>query len=365
MFKKRDVVFMKRIRSLFKFLAEKGLEAAVIKNDETIRYLTGFTGDSSLLYVDKQQIVLITDGRYTEQAENEMKFGTVHQYSPGGEGTMWKAAAIFSEGQEMLAFDGNYFTFDEFMALKDSLKQGMEFISLDFRPLRLVKDESELENLWEAFKISDRAFEKTLTELEVGMTEKEIAARLEYYMSSYGSEGVSFPTIVASGARSALPHGAPTDKIISVGDFVTFDFGTTYKGYHSDTTRTVVMGMGNSWHKEIYNTVAEAQYRGIRSAKPGMTGKELDEIVRSYIESCGYGEYFNHGLGHGVGLEIHELPNINRGGDIVLQPGMVFSIEPGIYIPGKGGVRIEDTVVLTEEGARSFTNLRKGLLEIV
>lgn len=365
MLKKRDVVFMKRSRRLFKFLAEQGLEAAVIKNDETIRYFTGFTGDSSLLYVDRQQIVLITDGRYTEQARAEMKFGTVHQYSPGGEGTMWNAAAVFSQGHNKLAFDGNYFTFDEFTALKNSLKSDMQFVSLDFRPLRIVKDEIELENLREAFRISDKAFEKTLSELKAGMTEREIAARLEYYMSSFGSEGVSFSTIVASGARSALPHGTPTDKIISVGDFVTFDFGTTYKGYHSDTTRTVVMGMGNSWHREIYNTVAEAHYRGIRSAKPGMTGREIDEIARSYIESCGYGEYFNHGLGHGVGLEIHELPNINRGGDVVLEPGMVFTIEPGIYIPGKGGVRIEDTVVLTEEGAKSLTSLRKGLLEIV
>lgn len=184
-------------------------------------------------------------------------------------------------------------------------------------------------------------------------------------MRSLGSEGVSFDTIVASGHRSALPHGAPTDKKIEVGDFVTFDFGALYNGYHSDTTRTVVMGMANSWHREIYTVVQEAQYRGIKAARPGITGKELDGMIREYIESRGYGKYFTHGLGHGVGLEIHELPNINSRGDIVLQEGMVFTVEPGVYIQGKGGVRIEDTVVLTKDGARSLTGLKKTLTEIV
>ena len=197
------------------------------------------------------------------------------------------------------------------------------------------------------------------------MTEKELAARLEYYMRSLGSEGVSFDTIVASGHRSALPHGAPTDKAIEVGDFITFDFGAMYNGYHSDTTRTIVMGMANSWHREIYTVVQEAQYRGMKAAKPGITGQELDAEIRDYIESRGYGRYFTHGLGHGVGLEIHELPNINKRGDIELKEGMVFSIEPGIYIQGRGGVRIEDTVVLTREGARSLTALKKTLTEIV
>ena len=184
-------------------------------------------------------------------------------------------------------------------------------------------------------------------------------------MRSLGSEGVSFDTIVASGYRSALPHGAPTDKTLEVGDFVTFDYGAICDGYHSDTTRTVVLGMANSWHREIYTIVEEAHYRGIKNAKPGMTGKELDGLIRDYITSRGYGKYFNHGLGHGVGLEIHELPNINSRGDVILEPGMVFSIEPGIYIPGKGGVRIEDTVVLTADGARSLTGLKDSLLEIV
>ena len=197
------------------------------------------------------------------------------------------------------------------------------------------------------------------------LTEKELAAHLEYYMRSLGSEGVSFDTIVASGYRSAMPHGAASDKVVEVGDFVTFDFGAIYGGYHSDCTRTVVMGMANSWHKEIYSVVQEAQYRGMKAAKPGMTGAELDALVREYIEQRGYGKNFSHGLGHGVGLEIHELPWINRKGDIPLEPGMTFTIEPGIYIQGKGGVRIEDTAVMTKEGAQSLTGLKKQLIEVV
>ncbi len=185
-------------------------------------------------------------------------------------------------------------------------------------------------------------------------------------MSSMGSEKPSFDTIIASGARSALPHGMASDKQIEIGDFITFDFGAVYDGYHSDMTRTVVLGMANSWHKEIYTIVEEAQWRGLKSAKPGMTGAELDAIVREYITSRGYGENYVHGLGHGVGLEIHEMPNINkRGTDVVLEPGMTFSIEPGIYIPGKGGVRIEDTVVLTDDGAKVLCGVKKQLMEIV
>ena len=170
---------------------------------------------------------------------------------------------------------------------------------------------------------------------------------------------------MASGYRSALPHGMASDKVLEVGDFVTFDFGAVYKGYHSDITRTVVLGMATPWHKEIYTVVEEAQLKGLKAAKVGMTGKELDAIVRDSITACGYGDNFVHGLGHGVGLEIHEMPNINKRGETVLKTGMIFTIEPGIYIPGKGGVRIEDTVILTEEGAKALNGVKKQLIEIV
>ena len=356
---------MERIGRIFKFMKENALECIVIKDVYTIRYLTGFTGDSSILYADDRIAVLITDGRYTDQARSELKYCRVLEYTAEHNNSIWEAVAKLAGAHLKIGFDGNVFSYEDARALREQLPETAEMISVDLRGLRLVKDERELESLWQAHKIADAAFERLLKEIKSGMTEKELAARLEYYMRSLGSEGVSFDTIVASGHRSALPHGAPTDKAIEVGDFVTFDFGAMYNGYHSDTTRTIVMGMANSWHREIYTVVQEAQYRGMKAARPGITGKELDAEIREYIESRGYGRYFTHGLGHGVGLEIHELPNINKRGDIKLQEGMVFSIEPGIYIQGRGGVRIEDTVVLTREGARSLTALKKTLTEIV
>ena len=352
---------MERIGRIFKFMKEHDLPCIAIKDIYTIRYLTGFTGDSGILYADDRIAVLVTDGRYIDQARSEMKYCRVQEYK----GNIWEALAGLIGSHQKIGFDGDAFTYEDARALKAALPETTELASVSLLALRLVKDERELENLWQASKIADGAFERLLKEIKAGMTEKELAARLEYYMRSLGSEGVSFDTIVASGHRSALPHGAPTDKVVEVGDFVTFDFGAMYNGYHSDTTRTIVMGMANSWHREIYTVVQEAQYRGMKAAKPGITGKELDAEIRDYIESRGYGRYFTHGLGHGVGLEIHELPNINSRGDIALQEGMVFSIEPGVYIQGRGGVRIEDTVVLTKEGAHSLTTLKKTLMEIV
>ncbi len=352
---------MERIGKIFKFMKEHDLPCITIKDVYTIRYLTGFTGDSSILYADDRIAVLVTDGRYIDQACSELKYCRVQEYK----GNIWETIAELAGAHQKVGFDGDAFSYEDAKALQAALAATVEMVSVSLRTLRLIKDERELESLWQASKIADGAFERLLKEIKAGMTEKELAARLEYYMRSLGSEGVSFDTIVASGHRSALPHGAPTDKVVEVGDFVTFDFGAMYNGYHSDTTRTIVMGMANSWHREIYTVVQEAQYRGMKAAKPGITGKELDAEIRDYIESRGYGRYFTHGLGHGVGLEIHELPNINSKGDIPLQEGMVFSIEPGIYIQGRGGVRIEDSVVLTKEGAHSLTTLKKTLMEIV
>ena len=352
---------MERIGRIFKFMKEHDLPCIAVKDVYTIRYLTGFTGDSGILYADDRIAVLLTDGRYIDQARSELKYCRVQEYK----GSIWETVKGLAENHQKIGFDGDAFSYEEAEAMKASLPETMEMVSISLRTLRLIKDERELESLWQASKIADGAFERLLKELKAGMTEKELAARLEYYMRSLGSEGVSLGTIVASGHRSALPHGAPTDKVVEVGDLVTFDFGAMYNGYHSDTTRTIVMGMANSWHREIYTVVQEAQYRGMKAAKPGITGKELDAEIREYIDSRGYGRYFTHGLGHGVGLEIHELPNINSKGDIVLKEGMVFSIEPGVYIQGRGGVRIEDTVVLTKEGAHSLTTLKKTLTEIV
>ncbi len=351
---------MTRINKVWEVMVKEQLDCVIIKDVTTIRYLTGFSGDSSLLYIDRIKGVLITDGRYTEQAKNEMKLFQVLEYT----GSIWAAAAELAKNAEVVGFDGNWFTYNDYTEL-EALLEGKYLRSVDFSSIRMIKDKKELDLMLKAASIADEAFIKLLDDIRPGRTERSLAGRLEYYMRALGSEKTSFDTIIASGSRSALPHGMASDKPVEIGDFITFDFGAVYCGYHSDMTRTVVLGMANSWHKEIYTIVEEAQHKGLKAVRVGMTGRELDAVVRDCIASCGYGDYFVHGLGHGVGLEIHEMPNINKRGNTLLSTGMVFTIEPGIYIPGKGGVRIEDTVVLTEEGAKALNGVKKQLIEIV
>lgn len=351
---------MTRINKVWEVMVKEQLDCVIIKDVTTIRYLTGFSGDSSLLYIDKLKGILITDGRYVEQAKSEMKLFQVLEYT----GSIWAAAAELAKDKAIVGFDGGSYTFNDYSEVQVLLGHAV-LKSVDFSGIRMIKDKKELEMMLKAASIADEAFIKLLDDIRPGRTERSLAGRLEYYMRALGSEKTSFDTIVASGVRSALPHGIATDKTVEIGDFITFDFGAVYNGYHSDMTRTVVLGMANSWHREIYTIVEEAQRKGVKSARAGMTGRELDAIVRECIESCGYGEYFVHGLGHGVGLEIHEMPNINKKGNTQLETGMIFTIEPGIYIPGKGGVRIEDTVVLTEEGAKALNGVKKQLIEIV
>ncbi len=358
---------MTRVTKVLELMARMQLDSVILKDIPTIRYLTGFTGDSSLLYLDRKQGVLITDGRYTEQAKAEVKFFDVMEYTPVDGLSIWRAAVGLAAGiqSERVGFDGAYFSFNEYKALQELLGN-VQLESVDLSNIRMIKDKKELDYLVKAAQIADEAFYDLMDEIEPGMTELELAARLEYYMRSLGSEKTSFDTIVASGERGALPHGTATEREIDLGDFVTFDFGAVYRGYHSDMTRTIHMGLVTAaWQKEIYSVVEEAQRKGMKAARVGMTGLELDAVVRKVIEDAGYGEYYIHGTGHGVGLEIHEMPNINKRGNTVLQTGMIFTIEPGIYIPGKGGVRIEDTVVLTEEGARALNGVKKQLMEIV
>lgn len=358
---------MTRLNKVLAVMAREGVEGVLLKDESTIRYVSGFSGDSSLLYVDKTQAVLITDGRYTEQARLEMpSMFKVLTYQAKDSQSIWQAAMDLAKAGKVqrLGFDGSWYSFADYSVLK-SVAEAMDLVSINLSGIRMVKDKAELELLQTAAKISDEAFMRLLGDIKPGVSERELAARLEYYMRELGSEKVSFDTIVASGARSALPHGMASEKLVEMGELITFDFGAVYKGYHADITRTVMLGMANSWQREIYTLVEEAQLRGLREAKIGMTGQELDEIVRKVIVDCGYGDNFIHGLGHGVGLEIHEIPNINKRGSTVLEDGMVFTIEPGIYIPGKGGVRIEDSVVLTAEGAKPFNTVKKQLIEIV
>lgn len=257
-------------------------------------------------------------------------------------------------------------TVSELAKFDNALKE----ISIDFSgeldnmidALRMVKSESEIEKIKKAQKIAEGAFDDICGFIKPGVTEKEIALRLEHYMLTHGAEGLSFETIAVSGKNTSMPHGVPTDKKIEIGDFVTMDYGALYDGYHSDMTRTVAVGKVSDEQKKVYNTVLEAQKAGLDFIRPGVSGKDADRVSRDIIENAGYGEYFGHSLGHGVGVEIHEKPNLSPSSEFILKKGNVVTVEPGIYVPGKFGVRIEDFAVITENGAENMTHCPKELI---
>ena len=350
---------MNRMDRLRHYLQERGLSGIFIKGLSSIRYFTGFSGDDSLIFIDNKQAIVITDSRYTLQAAAQSPECLVLEHTDG----LWEAVRKLNFSGEKFGFDGDCFSYHDFQCLSSQLSSST-LSSISLVGLRSIKEDEEITLIKKAVEISDKAFEFMLNNLHEGMREIEAAALLEYEMRRLGSEGVSFPTIVASGVRSALPHGIASSKVIERGDFVTFDFGAIYSGYHSDITRTVVIGSASPWQHAIYELVSEAQMLGIKNARAGITGTELDAIVRSYITNHGYGQYFGHGLGHGVGLDIHELPVASRRGKEKLETNMVVTVEPGIYIPGKGGVRIEDVIVIAPDGCNILTNASKRLFEI-
>lgn len=353
-----------RIRRLQEVLKEAGQEALLITHPANRRYVSGFTGSAGVVLITANDAFLITDFRYTIQANEQSPACQVliHQ------GDMWQQ--VGEKCQELklksLAFEPDHLTFAEYKRLEGhlgniSLTPGEKWVET----LRMVKDEEELKLVRRAAQIADEAFENILSEIRPGVSEREIAFRLEVLMRERGASSSSFDMIVASGKRSALPHGTASEKVIEKGDLVTLDFGAVYEGYVSDLTRTVVLGKPSEKQKEIYDIVLEACNRTIQALKPGMTGKEADAIARDYISAKGYGEYFGHSTGHGIGLEVHEGPRLSGlNGDDILIPGMIVTVEPGIYLPDLGGVRIEDDVLITETGCEVLTHSSKELIII-
>jgi len=342
-------------------MRKKNIEAFVIYKPVNVTYITGFTGDDSVAFVTHDRAIFITDGRYTEQAVKEVKNFEVIEHKNGIKEVLKEY--IKTLGIKKLAFEESV-SYGQYRELK-------EFLEIDLIPevnvvetLRMVKDDQEIENIKKAQNITDKAFEYLLNFIKVGMTEKEVALELEYFMKKQGAEALSFDTIVASGKRSSLPHGKASEKVIEEGDFVTIDFGCKVNGYCSDMTRTIVMGRASEKQKEIYNIVLEAQQKAIDNLKAGLMAKEADLLARSLIEEKGYGKYFTHSLGHGVGLEIHEAPSLSFKKEEILKERVVVTVEPGIYIPDFSGVRIEDMVLLKEDGVINLTKSPKYLIEL-
>ena len=358
-----------RVQAARKLLEEKGLDAAFIASPANIRYLSGFAGTDSYLYLSSKRQVILTDSRYTLQAEEEGKDCEVRTIK--GErvyGVLLKEL-LEEDKVKRLGFEDGVMTWQFVKKLQEAAgdKWGEErWVPLgeELSLLRAVKDEGEIEKLARAEQIGDEAFSYILTQIKPGITELEIAAKLEYYMKSHGAQEKGFDTIAASGLHSAMPHAVPSEKVLEKGDFLTLDFGCKYQGYCSDMTRTVVIGKANEKQKEIYKIVLEAQEAALAGLRAGMTGAEGDALARKVIEEAGCGDYFGHGLGHSVGLEIHEKPALSPKDQTILRPGIKETVEPGIYIPGLGGVRIEDMTVITENGIKNLTSSPKELIEL-
>ena len=350
-----------------KILNELNLNALIITDPYNMRHVSGFRGGEGALYISAAQKVLITDSRYTEQAAKESNFTVIEECRSHNRQTILKECVEKEaiSGDFTMGYEDESMLCCEFARMKKALPVQV-WVALEGRidALRQVKTEEELTYLAKAEEIGDKAFTRLLKVLKLGMTELEVAAELEYFMKQEGAEDLSFNTIVASGLNSSMPHAIPGNKKIEEGDFITFDFGCKYKGYCSDMTRTVVLGKANEKQKEIYNVVLKAQLAGLEAVKAGISGSSVDKVSRDIITEAGYGEYFGHGLGHSVGLFIHENPRLSPSDDTILQAGMIETVEPGIYVPGFGGVRIEDMVVVTENGCRNLAHSPKELIEV-
>ncbi len=347
-----------RIQALLK---KRHLQALLITNIYNVRYLTGFTGSSGFCLITKDRAIFFTDFRYTEQAENEVVGWELAPEKGRRIDTLKKVIRALSI--HILGFENtaSYDLFDSLQRLKIKAIACKDIVE----SLRVSKGESELSNIREAFKIAEASFLDIKGYIKAGVRESDIALRLESALRKRGSQRAPFDIIVASGPNGSRPHATVTDRKIKAGDFVIIDWGAQYKGYCADITRTLLI-KGNYTNKqiEIYNTVNEARQRAIESVRIGMKAMEVDAAARQLITQRGYGEYFGHGTGHGIGLQAHEAPWINRLGNVSLSEGMTFTIEPGIYIRDSGGVRIEDTVAIVN-GKGEVLNRLPTALEVV
>lgn len=358
--RRKEVTTLNRLSKLQAVLIEEELDAILVTSPYNLRYVSNFTGTAGLALVTQEKAFFITDFRYTKQAADQAKGFEVLRHV----GPIFKEVARLVDELKIttLGFEDAYVSFRSHDELEALVASDLVPASGIIEELREVKDAEEIATIKAACAISDAAFTYILDHIKPGVKEIDIANKLDFFMREKGATGVSFETIVASGYRSAMPHGVASEKVIEQGDFVTLDFGCYYKGYVSDMTRTVSVGEPDPKLKEIYAIVLEAQLRVNAAVKAGMTGIEVDSVARDYITEKGYGENFGHSNGHGIGLEIHEGPNTSQKAPKTLVPNNVITNEPGIYIEGLGGVRIEDDLLITENGNEILTFSPKELI---
>ena len=366
-----------RIRSLAKELQRRSIPALLITHLPDVRYLTGFTGSNAALVVVATPRVsarLFTDGRYTVQARHEVQGATI-RIAPRS--ALAEACAWAAEHAAKCGFDRGHTTIAALTVMKKAAKRSSFFVGADglVAALRCVKDSEETEFMRRAARLTCSLYESLLGWIEPGMRERDIAAELEHRARMAGAESMSFETIVAAGERSSQPHARATEARIASGDLVTLDFGIVLDGYCSDMTRTFAIGFGEkpvpsrwkqqwSEQRDVFEAVLAAQQAAVAMVRPGITCGDVDKAARSILDASGYGKYFTHSTGHGVGLEIHEAPRVGKDSKDTLKAGTVITIEPGVYLPGRFGVRIEDTVLVTDDGAEVLTPVHKGWMEL-
>ncbi len=340
-------------------------EALIVESIPNRFYITGFDSSDGFVYISNNRAVFLIDSRYVEKAQKTVKScEVVLSVLPLDE----LKDLLLKDGVKTVYIETESVSLDVFKKYKDAfcniVVSSEDKFDVILKDLRSVKSEKELSLIKKAQKLTDETFNYILNRISIGRTEKEIMLDMEFFMRKNGADAVAFDFIVVSGKNSSLPHGVPTDKKIEKGDFLTMDFGATVDGYRSDMTRTVAVGCVSDEQKKVYDIVFNAQQKAIDKIKSGMVCKDIDSIAREYISKNGYKENFGHGLGHSVGIEIHERPNFNTRCDTVLKPGTVMTVEPGIYLPDKFGVRIEDMVYVTDDGCINLTKSPKNLLII-
>ena len=358
---------IKRLQKLRTAISEKELDALLLSQPENRRYLSGFTGSSGWLLISEKKNILATDFRYVEQAKKESPDFEIIQAKR--ELSNWLPDLASDFRWHKLGFESNYTSYNTHHKLNETIKTKQIDLSLVpttdiVEQLRCIKEPQELEFITKAVALVDAAFEQAKAIIRPGITEKEAAWQIEKFLRQQDSEGIPFEIIVASGTNSALPHAQPTEKIMRSGEPVLIDMGARINGYCSDLSRTLLLGKTDKILREIYDIVLKAQITAIEEIESGMNASQADRLARSIVEEAGYGDAFGHGLGHGVGLAVHELPTLSPNSSNSLADGMVFTIEPGIYLEGQGGVRIEDMVVLENGKARVLTKAEKNSFQL-
>ena len=336
-----------------------GLDAILITSLDNIRYISGFTGSEAIILFCQDERHFLTDSRYTTQAAEQTSGFIVQQYRKKESEI---SDLIVKLCYKNVGFEPKHITFEAYNKLSENL-QDTRLIPIPegLESIRSKKEAAEIESIKEAIRIASVSYLQAVEKIEPGIEEREVALELEYLIKRSGAQGVSFDIIVASGKRAALPHGISSNKRIEKGDLVIIDFGARYEGYFSDETQTLVIGKPTNKQKKVHQIVRDSQQKAFEAIKPGVDVTKVDLAARDYIEKAGFGQYFGHGTGHGVGLAVHEMPHISPLGEGILEEGMVFTVEPGIYIPQWGGVRLEDMVRVTSFGYERLTYLSKDL----